>query len=160
MMPIRRLVAQRIAFCLAAGVPMPALAQTKPDGCFIRTYSADHMKRNPSQQIRSLVVRIGQYYPPDVSFGAEARVRGKRQPWRAGGHCKAAGTGWTCQPDTDGDPVISIESQGVNMRFVIPIRLKLVDDRTGPDLNEVVVAGLGDRVFVLSPTSARACRVE
>ena len=155
----------RPAICglvLAAAMALiaPAGAETRANGCFERTYSAEHLQRNPGQQIRRLIVRIGKFYTTDVTFGAEAWLRGKRQPWTAGGPCRPTETGWSCQPDTDGAPPITIETRTSAMRFLIPVHLKMHDDRNGPDLNEVILAGPADRVFLLSPTPASACRRE
>jgi hypothetical protein len=126
------------------------------EGCFERTYSAEHLRRNPAQTVRQLSVRLSASEGL-VSFGVRARLVGRPQAWKGGGPCRSNEGTLTCQPDTDGDPAIRIEHGGASIRFVNPVRLKLVDDVTGPDLNEVVLTPPGDRLFVLRRTSPSVC---
>lgn len=158
--------------CIMAGTIVvagmsPSAAPDKPSlamGCYARTYSAQHMKNNPGQHVRQLIVRIGQdsYGTNGIVFGMDARLKGRPQAWKAGGACKPAGTApaasWQCQPDTDGAPSITLKASGRNMLLENPGHLQLFDDNTGPDLNTHKIGGAAERQFVLMPVNAQRCR--
>ena len=133
-------------------------------GCYARTYPAQHMNRSPGQSVRKITVQIGPdtYGTNGITFGMDARLRGKPQAWRAGGACKGEGAtsaaSWHCQPDTDGAPVIILKASGGNMLLENPGHLQLFDDRTGPDLNTHTIGGASERQFVLMPVDAKLCK--
>ncbi len=105
-----RVLAGLVALALAA----PAMAQDLPQGCFARDYSADHLKKNPRQNVASL--RLNFLKGTEMSGGAptlEVIVRladqGRARAEGMGGamltqtaYCFEDGGKWTCGVECDG----------------------------------------------------------
>ena len=137
-------------------------------GCYARTYSDQHMRNNPGQTVRKIILRIGPdaYGTNGIIFGMQmqlqANLQTKARIWRAGGACKADGPApaarWQCQPDTDGAPSITLMAKAENLIIDNPGHLQLFDDRTGPDLNTHMIKGVGERQFLLHPMDAKQCK--
>ncbi len=148
---------------LAAGTIAPAsvaLASDRPMGCYSRTYDAAHLHDKPGQHVRRLWLYVGvsPYNSAETIFGMHVWVRGKLQIWRAGGLCTPTPGGWNCRPDTDGASELVITSNGGALRLSNPGKLKVIDDVTGPDLNDMLLGGPGDSVFLLHPAPALVCK--
>ncbi len=144
------------AFSLAG----TATAAPKASGCFARTYDAAHMRDNRSQHVQRLWLRLdhAESEPGKASFGMQVWVRGKPQIWRAGGQCERAGESWICEPDTDGASRLLLQLREGKLHVANPGKLKIQDDRTGPDLNDMNVGGRADAAFVLRPARTSICK--
>lgn len=129
-------------------------------GCFSRSYDVAHLRKHPSQQVQRLWIRVeaSRYDPGKIDFGMNLWVRNHKQIWRAGGRCEPAGKALRCQPDTDGASELLIRLEGRNLHLTNPGKLKIVDDVTGPDLNERSIGGPGDSTFLLPATRGIACK--
>jgi hypothetical protein len=137
-----------------------AVAAEMPLGCFSRTYDTAHMRTHRSQQVQRLWIRVekSRYDPGKIDFGMNVWLRSQPQIWRAGGRCEPSGGALECQPDTDGASKLLITREGRNLRLTNPGKLKIVDDVTGPDLNDRLIGGAGDSAFLLRATPEAVCR--
>lgn len=146
--------------CIFMASPAGIAAAAVPLGCFARTYDAAHLRDHPGQQVRRLWLHLetSRYEAGKIEFGLRIWLRGKRQAWRAGGRCEPDPVELRCLPDTDGASGLLITQVGRNTRLSNPGRLKIVDDVTGPDLNERLLGGSDHSTFLLSPAPAAACR--
>lgn len=144
------------SMCMASPTGMAAAAV--PLGCFVRTYDAAHLRNHPRQKVRRLWLRLetSRYEAGKIEFGLNIWLRGQPQTWRAGGRCEPIAL--RCQPDTDGASGLLITRAGRNLRLSNPGRLKIVDDVTGPDLNDRLLGGPDHATFLLSPARDVACR--
>lgn len=155
----------RIVALLVAASSLPAglgsAAAAPPTGCFERVYSDAHMRANPQQVVRRLVISLGwSDYSMQNEFGFRVWLRGKKQLWAAGGPCEAQAGTWVCQPDTDGAPKVFASGKGDALEFSKPGRLKVIDDATGPDLNDELIGGPANTTFRLTRTSAAKCEMD
>ncbi len=103
----------RTACALAVLLASPALAGDLPQGCFARDYTADHLKKNPRQNVASL--RLNFLKGTEMSGGAptmEVIVRladqGRARAEGMGGqmltqtaYCFESGGTWTCGVECD-----------------------------------------------------------
>lgn len=146
---------------VTVGLEAPTMAATGPLGCYERIYGPTHLAAHPAQDVRRVAVVIGPSpYGAGFDLGVLLRTRGWLGAWHAGGHCMANGSGWTCRPDTDGASDIVIEPKGKGIRVLNRGRLKVYDEKTGPDLNDRLIGGPSDMVFDLDPAPSPACRIE
>lgn len=149
----------RVALAATLAMQVGTAAAAPPEGCFERAYSERHMREHPGQTVRRIVLRLG---PGEGGvqdgFAVQAWLRGRTQVWRAGGPCARNRELWICQPDTDGAPPVSAALRDGRLAFSNPKRLKVVDDRTGPDLDEDRIAGPANAFFLLSRTARATCR--
>lgn len=153
----------RVLFLSAASaiaLTSTVIASERPLGCYVRTYDAAHLRDKRSQQVRSLWFHVGvsRYDFRQMEFGLNVWVRGKPQIWRAGGLCEPDANGWRCRPDTDGASELLITLKGASMHLSNPGRLKISDDATGPDLNDMLLGPPGDSLFVLQRTRDIVCK--
>jgi hypothetical protein len=159
-------LAKAATFCSASAASMialssMALAADRPLGCYTRTYDAAHLREHRGQQVRRLWVHLGAspYNSKETLFGMHVWIRGKLQIWRAGGHCEPETNGWRCRPDTDGASILLLTLKGGKLHLSNPGQLKIFDDVTGPDLNEMLLGKPGDALFQLQPGRASVCKV-
>ncbi len=156
---MRCLTVTFVLLFLANGAPVQAQgAASLPKGCYARVYSAQHLRENMMQNVRSLRIAIGVDQSGQPVFGVVARLKDKPQIWRAGGPCKAQGALLHCQPDTDGASPIMLSAHGTGLRLEIPKQLQVFDDRTGPDLNTHQIGGQEEARFNLSAAPASLCK--
>jgi hypothetical protein len=152
----------RTLFITSCMVSLAGVASSaeRPSGCFARTYDAAHMRGHPKQQVRRLWIEIkdSPYDAGKTIFGMNLWLRGKPQIWRAGGVCEPDGQGWTCQPDTDGASKLLVAFRSGQLRLINPGMLKIEDDETGPDLNDVHLRGPGDFSFLLRQGPGSVCK--
>ncbi len=153
----------RVLLVTAAGMASCAglaAAADMPLGCFGRTYDAAHLQSHQGQQVRRLWLRIeaSRYDAGKIDFGMNVWVRNKPQDWRAGGRCEPGDAGLKCRPDTDGASELLVTLEGGNLRLANPGRLKIYDDVTGPDLNDMLIGGPEDSVFLLRAMPDTACK--
>lgn len=141
--------------------PHSALAAPKVSfGCFTRTYDQSHLSKHPAQHVRRLWLLVKSHRDGngEAEFGMNIWLRGKPQIWRAGGTCSPAVAGWRCSPDTDGASALVITRSGKLVRVANPGLLKIVDDVTGPDLNDALIGAPGDTSFQLKSVPTRLCK--
>lgn len=142
------------------GLAHIATASERPLGCYACTYDAAHLRDNRNQQVRRLSLHVGvsPHGSQKMEFGLQVWVRGKPQIWRAGGSCEANASGWRCRPDTDGASELLITVKGANIQLSNPGKLKIFDDETGPDLNDMLLGASGDSFFLLHPARDTVCK--
>jgi hypothetical protein len=142
------------------GLVASAHAADLPTGCFERSYSAKHLRENPRQTIRrlTLVIEKSRYGYPQIDFGLNVWVRGHSQIWRAGGQCETVIDAWSCKPDTDGAPELTLMADGKKLRVLNDKSVQLFDDKTGPDLNTRYLRPPGDAAFILNRAPHSACK--
>lgn len=83
--------------------------------CFARTYSADHLKKHPDQQVSEIKFYLTYYrHEPDkyapqgqrnYYFALLAKLRGSTKTLESGGECSANGARISCNVDCDGGGV-------------------------------------------------------
>ena len=155
-------VARVLLFSAASAIVLTGTADASEGllGCYARTYDAAHMRNNRSQQVRRLWLHVGvsRYDAGKMEFGLNVWVRGKPQIWRAGGLCEPDANSWRCRPDTDGASELLITLKGASMHLSNPGRLKISDDETGPDLNDMLLGPPGDSLFVLQRARDIVCK--
>lgn len=176
-----------LALVVLAGLASPALAQpVSPEAflggvlppehgrsvCFARAYDAEHLRRNPGQRVRSLVlhVRHHRHEPDPVTrreqrnyyFTLAARVKGERGRLVATGEC-GAGDVSGCGPECDGGGFTLTREPGGTLLLDLSRykRLRMTRGCGGGDDEEdafVLEPGADDLRFRLSPADPALCR--
>jgi hypothetical protein len=151
------------AALFAASMPAGALAAAPAMGCYARVYDAAHLAAHPKQTVSSLAVALkpltgqGAYV---VTASAVFRIRGKSGRQYVGGDCSRNGDVVRCYMDDDAGEFDAVRTAaGVKVTVTASLRLagagQASDESEGPYVDP---ANPEDRVFLLSPAAAAACR--
>lgn len=177
-----------LALVTLAGLASPALAQAAAPQpflgdilepvhgrsvCYARVYDAEHLRRNPGQKVRSLVLQVRHYhhkpskFSPDGQrnyyFALAARVKGERGRLVATGECGAGGDLSGCGPECDGGGFTLTRGPGGTLLLDLSDykRLRMSRGCGGGDDEEdafVLEPGPDDLRFRLSPADPAQCR--
>lgn len=128
------------------------------DPCFARHYGAEHLARNPRQRVTQIFVKRERVEvreengTPRFTVRLGFRLKGGADAYSTLALCTRAGTGADCSGEGD-TGAFRLELRGEALRIAVE-RLEVEGENgSSPDL-----AASDDRVFLLQPAEAGACR--
>ncbi len=159
---MRRMMIAALALSLAP----PALAQ-EPLGCFVRDYSAAHLKKNPNQHVAAL--RLNFFREPGNSYvlvdiigrfadqGLAKREGYGGEYFSQGAYCEQSGGGLKCMVECDGGAFRVAALKGDTLD--ISTQYFRLDGAEGCDgISDLAESGGGTTTYRLTRAEAPACR--
>jgi len=139
----------------ASALPMENHFGTgQTSGCFSRSYSTEHLRKNPRQRVVSISIGFSprQEYAAEygpIQFSIDARFRGNLGSGGAEAYCAPNGGGYRCAVEGDGGHFTLSASNG-RLRLAVSGRLVLETDTGFVDFMEG-----DDKVFLLDKKPGR-----
>lgn len=154
----------RLLFCAVAPV-LAATGAIAAEGCFHRTYSAEHLLANPKQDVRSISVRL--YRDGDLFAETRVRFRVSDKEWHQGLLCyRKKGYGrfkdatMMCAAECDGG-VFVVRPRGKSILVTTEGGWIVGEGGCGePDtkIRRVMDRGAATTTFKLDPAAAERCK--
>jgi hypothetical protein len=131
--------------------------------CYARIYDSEHLKKNPRQQTKSLMLQIQYHYPekreqhqqPYYLYRLKAQVKGQKAALQASGDCAPDGAKIRCSVECDGGEFfLELEKATGGLRLSLDQPLRM--GSCGEEDNVEWGAGgkADDKVFRLWETNA------
>lgn len=160
--PLAALIALAPGAALAQGAVFERLSGgwSGADPCFARTYEPAHLARYPSQRVTQIFLKRERVEvreengTPRFTVRLGFRLKGGTDAYSTLAVCTRAGAAADCAGEGD-TGAFRLELRGEGVRIAVE-RLEVEGGRSfSPDL-----AASDDRVFLLRPAEAAACREE
>lgn len=139
------------AVVLMSILPAPAMADLMGAGCFVRVYSAAHLRDHPLQQVTVIALRRAPVQDLDgavlVDVGVE--MRAWNEPLRGSAVCVPVGATLDCLLEGDAGAFTLEAGRGGALRLVVAPRGMAFEGTS--DFAEISGTTGDDRLFLIPP---------